>query len=171
MAKWRPFEIKTIKPKGILSNKKVRTNILNALDEQGRVGVQYMYYTVEYWKGPPTFGYSVRYAGGDIRLIMYPEKGGSSINAAGEQVENYKKWYWLNYGTSVRYAHTRRGWRSKTKVPGSVGTNSAGFYTGVYLSWPIIPGIEARRWDIVIRRLMRRDFTKSIQTAIRKGTS
>ena len=166
------FQIKSIRPKGLLSEKRMRTYILNAIDEQGREGVQYFYYTVDYWKSRANFDYSVKYAGGNLLLRIYPiDDGSGEFNAAGNFVPNYKKWLWLNYGTDVRYAHMGRGWRSKTKVPGSIGTNTAGFYTGVRLGFPIIPGIEARRWDKVIRRLMRKGYTKAIDDAIRKGLS
>ena len=164
MADFKIFEIHTIKPKSVLNVKAVRTNILNELQKQGEEAKAMFEQTTEHWSDPkPQFEFKRKYAGGDIHLIIGPvndheERGG------------YKKWYWLNYGTRVRHAMVSEDWESKTKVPGSLGTNTMGAGEVLKISKKFhFPGIEARRWDQVIRKRMKNSFPRGISRAIEKG--
>lgn len=163
MADFKIFEIHTIKPKEVLSVKRVRTMILNELEKQGEEAKSYFEMTTEHWNEAPEFQYERKYAGGDIHLKVGPvddneERGG------------YKKWYWLNYGTRVRHAMLSKDWQSKTLVPGSLGTNTPGAGEVLKISKKFhYPGIEARRWDQVIRKKMKNSFPRGISRAIEKG--
>jgi hypothetical protein len=171
----RIFEIRTIRPKDILSSNRVRANILNALKAVGEDATKiYFPMTVEHWEGKPPFKYTVRYAGGNINLSMFPyDNGSATINPATKKPDNnYMKWIWVNYGTKKRYAHMTPDWASKTSYPGVVGNNTSGRGKVAYVTRkipPIVPGIKARRWDINLRKLLRPKMIRYLDEGIRKG--
>lgn len=74
---------------------------------------------------------------------------------------NSDVYFWLNYGTSVRYAVLSSDWASKT----SVGTLTANSGSGrmVGLSRKAKRGIDARKWTEVVAAKLQPQFTLDMQ--------
>lgn len=78
------------------------------------------------------------------------------------------KWFWLSFGTSVRYATMTPGFVSKTQ-PGTLrGRKGKGGLLFIDRSKPR-PGIEARLWHEIIARNAKPVYTKEIMKALRKN--
>src|SRR3990170_1600278 len=100
------FQFKAVKPKQ-LSIGAVRTNILNALKDEGKHAVSLLNETIATWEHKPTMTSEIGYKGGDVAMIAGPSGDMDAV----------KKWHYLDKGTRVRYAVMSRDWRSKT-APG-----------------------------------------------------
>jgi hypothetical protein len=115
--------------------------------------------TVETWDDPPHFETTERkFAGGDFRLAVEP---------AGTEIQ-VKKWWWLNRGTSVRYATMLPKFRSKTDP--RVFQSHAGTKGGVaFVSRRVPrPGIQARQWSNILSRVLAKRVNARIIKAVKE---
>ena len=73
----------------------------------------------------------------------------AEIRMAGPQ-HGRKKWIWLSFGTSVRYAQMTPDFKAKTAVGRCASGGGAGGFSHVDKRNPR-PGIKARGWDKISR--------------------
>ena len=95
---------------------------------------------------PVTFSRELRREGGRIYNVVYA---------------NSPVYFWLNYGTSKRYAVLSSDWSSKT----SVGTLTANSGSGqvVGMTRKALRGIAARKWTEVVAEKLQPQFTLDMQ--------
>lgn len=78
------------------------------------------------------------------------------------------KWFWLSFGTSVRYATMTPDFQSKTR-PGTLKNRKGkGGVLFIDRSKPR-PGIEARLWHEIIARAAKPVYVKDLMKALRKN--
>lgn len=152
------FVFKPVVPK-LYNVAKVRQSIMKALDTEGKHTIPYLNVTVSTWNGKPTMGYKVEMKGNHAVMEAKPQGTGKDV----------LKWWWLAYGTQVRYARLSRDWKSKTRVgvlrpgPGQGRVVLRGRRAGAHR------GIDARNWVQIIEKMRRRPFFDAMTRAIRNG--
>lgn len=153
------FQFKPVVPKAY-NVAKVRQAIVTELNGEGKDTLPLLGETISTWNDPPQMGYTVRTAGADLVMEAGPKDKGSHQG---------KKWFWLNYGTRVRYARLSRDWKSKT-TPGSIRSGMGagrvlvrGFKAGAH------PGIQARQWVAIIEKMRAKPFQRRMQRAVANG--
>src|SRR3990167_4148700 len=137
------FEFRIIKSK-FLSPAQVRIRILNALIAEGKAIKGELEKTTATWVDHhPRFDAQVRFAKGFVFVAVTTDE---------------KIWGYLNRGTGIRWALMSSGWVSKT-TPGVISSGAGAGFVEVKgqgamtkLGIPPRPGIEARRWTIVVRK-------------------
>ena len=152
------FLFRLLRSPKFLSPNEVRGHILSTLQKYERLFAKDFEETVATWNDPAVFWTKVRYAGGHARVAV---------------LTNDKKWKWLNYGTSVRYAHMGKGFQRKTQ-PGQLrsGPGHAPFKP-IFIGSPPKPGIEPRNWHRIIKEkhkaALREDIRVALLTGLRKA--
>lgn len=136
---------------------RVHSAIMNALRDEGRDTLPLLNQTISTWSDPPSMKAKVEMRGADAVMEAGPSDKGSFQG---------KKWFWLNYGTQVRYALLSRDWQSKTK-PGSIRSGMGagrvllrGYKAGRH------PGIDARGWVYIIEKMRSKPFQVRMQRAV-----
>lgn len=161
------FKITQVKfSKDYLSPKRVRAMILNAMIAQGKEVRKDLLLTTQYWRHQVDFKPEYRYAGGDVRLYVYPYR-----SARGRII-----WQFIDQGTSTIPVIFHPEYKPKTMYPGSLGTNWPGNkynlprykIIGKKL-FPTPPGIRPRHWTQLIRNKHKISFANAIAEAIKKG--
>jgi hypothetical protein len=148
------FLFRLIRSPKFLTPNEVRGHILSTLQKYEKLFEQDFEQTVATWNKPAVFWTKVRYASGHARVAVMTDD---------------KKWRWLNYGTSVRYAHMSKDFQRKTH-PGQLqsGAGHAPF-TPVFIGSPTRPGIVARNWHEIIKEKHRAALREDIRVALLKG--
>lgn len=137
-----------------------RLELLNELRKTGTAVKKDFEQTTRTWKGDkPKFGVAVSLAAanGGPTLLVEPEGG-----------KGAKKWEWLDKGTKVRYATMTSNFVPKTQ-PGSLASGvGRGGVAFVNKKRPR-PGIEPRRWSILITRNWRPRMKRRMEQALTRA--
>lgn len=153
------FRVTPIKP-GIYDVSRVRGNIIEALRDEGRDTLLPLSITIQNWNDPPRMSFQITQTA-DMAMMEAGPTPKTSHQA--------KKWFWLNYGTRVRYARLSRDWVSKTS-PGSL---RSGFGRGQVLKRGYKAGrhkgIDPRGWVDIIEKMRAKRFRARIALAIATG--
>lgn len=152
------FAFKVSAPK--LRTDAIRLELLSALGKSGKKLKEEFEKTTKTWKGEkPTFE----------PIISVVQGTGAGLDMALTGAEKgVRKWFYLNEGTSVRYAILSDDWESKT-TPGFVGSGPGrGRVVAVNVNSPQ-PGIETRGWTDIIKREFKPVFREDMQAALATG--
>lgn len=134
----------------------MRDRVRALLDEEGQIDKRLMQTTVENWNEPPGFE----------TTVTLGRDGVADTHPTGA---NAKKWYYLQFGTSVRYAALSQPpdkWESKTKVgtlrsgPGAGRVLKTGYKAGAHR------GIDPRGWIQIIVKMRRKPFADKAQRVL-----
>jgi hypothetical protein len=160
--------VKGIKPKKLQIDK-IRRNLLDALETEGRLIAREFDKTTASWSGEkPRFEVETNLSSRDAEVLVGPTGADKAVD----------KWVWLDQGTRphvIRPVNAKRlafraNYRPKTRVGvfGSAGGGSSG--PRVFAKSVQHPGTEARNWseDIVKRR--RKPFTRNMIAAAKVVT-
>lgn len=138
------FAFKPIKP-GAYNVAAMRNNVRALLEEEGKIDKRLMQTTAENWNEPPGFE----------TVVTMRQDGVADTHPTGA---NAKKWYYLQFGTSVRYARMSRDWQSKT-TPGNLRSGPGqGHVIARGAKAGAQPGIQARGWIQIIVKMRRKPF-------------
>jgi hypothetical protein len=148
------FIFRLLRSPGFLTPNEVRGHILSTLQKYEKLVNKDFEATVATWRKPASFEHFVRYAGGHARVVIST---------------NDSKWKWLNYGTSVRYAHMGRGFRPKTHPNQLQSGKGQPPYDPQYIGPPGHPGIEPRNWTKLVRDKHRAALREDIRVALLAG--
>jgi hypothetical protein len=148
------FLFRLIRSPKFISPNEVRGHILSTLQKYERLFKADFEETVATWRSPAAFRTKVRYAQGRARVAVLTDD---------------KKWRWLNYGTSVRYAHMGQGFKRKTH-PGQLKSGPGNPpFDPIFIGRPPKKGIEPRNWHVLIREKHRDAFREDIRVALLTG--
>lgn len=154
------FKFQTLTPKAF-KPKEIKLELLSENDDAGKDLVKLFERTVQTWEGErPGFEVQTHQTGDTVSLEVVLTGSDMAI----------KKWFWLNYGTRVRYAILSRDWQSKT-APGDLDAGEgAGRVVKIDLNNPQ-PGIEARGWTKIITRQFKPAYYRRMQKAMQRGAA
>jgi hypothetical protein len=138
----------------------IRLAILNELRKQGTATRKEFEKTTKHWEGDkPRFESIISLAGG-LPGVVTDIKDKTSEGAL--------KWFWLNDGTSLRWAVMSDNWESKTS-PGTLSTGRGAGFVRIRgrgrmraRGLDARPGIEARGWTELIQEARAGPFEKAI---------
>ena len=151
---------------------KVRQNLLNTMRSYKRKLIKEFDSTVNTWEDPfdiPKFD--------DTLKVSLDRQGNMAIEAGpiDDGSHGYDIWKYLNGGTSVRWAYFSSDWQSKS-APGQIPSGEGAGYVTLRgrkaiedAGLPPGEGIEARDWTGQIKEKYKKDFTRDVRAAIRKG--
>lgn len=145
------------------NGKRLQGYILTAQNKNKKELLRYMYGTVQTWEGKvqgvnknaiPDFVVKYSYAGGNWAINAYPTGNADGVY----------KWETLNKGKKDRHDVLTPGFVPKTK-PGRVFAKVG---KGGFDYWSPFPvgDIEARRWNLSVKRLMLPKFKRNLREAI-----
>lgn len=125
-----------------------------ALAVEARQQIRLFQRTTAYWRHKPIFNWDIELLGDTMQLRVYTED---------------KVYFFLNYGTVVRYATMHPRFRPKTN-PGSLRSGRGNPpYDPIYVSRKVPrSGIQARHWTDMIFDQRRPIFIKQITRAVLK---
>jgi hypothetical protein len=124
------YMIKTF-PSAVLSSNQMRGQILAHMQRVEKAALDDFNKTTETWRHSVTFEHSVGYSGGNAVI---------SIKTSDEA------WFYLDEGTSVRYATMTTDFVNKT-VPHWIGSQTGGGHRAYVSRKYPRPGIVARKWS------------------------
>lgn len=154
------FKFQTLSPKAF-KPKEIRLALLEENADLGDELVKLFERTVQSWEGDRPGFEVVRKQNGDTVSL--------EIVLTGSDLA-IKKWFWLNYGTRVRYAILSSDWQSKT-TPGELDSGEGGGrVVKIDMDNPQ-PGIEARKWTQIITRKFKPEYYRRMQKAMRRGAA
>lgn len=146
------FNVQPIRP-GTFNIGAIASQVRALLEEEGRIDKRLMETTTENWDEPPTFE----------TTITIGRDGVADTHPTGA---NAKKWYYLQFGTSVRYARMSKDWQSHT-APGTLRSGpGAGRVIQRGARAGAQPGIQARMWIQVIVKMRQRPFAARAQAVL-----
>ena len=163
------FYVKAIKP-GALQYKQVRVEINKALKKERTALHREMRKTTASWTGKPNFGWKLGMSRGAAWIWVGPIKSGG--------VKNYKKWVWLDAGTSGHTITARKApylkyiadYIPKTR-PYWIGSKGGGKTGNRWETRHSVMhhGNEPRHWSLLLAALRAPYFAKGVQKAVKKG--
>jgi hypothetical protein len=145
----------------------VRSNVIRALETEGREQARLLQGTVSYWSSnPPQFVYDVEMGYADVTLRVYPKEGSAATI-----------WGYINSGTPAHIIQARNAPYLKFRtgyVAGSrpgTWTVAAGYYTGGWRRKLKVrhPGIKARNWTKLLEEDRRAQFYGKLMDAVLDG--
>jgi hypothetical protein len=162
------FIARVIKSERTRRDDAVRTQVLSVLRKYERKMVKDFEKTTQTWTGEtPTFD----------SKISFPRVGKEMSIWAGAVNDGsfgWRKFNWINKGTSIRYAVLSDDWISKTFPGRLAATEGQGevLIAGramIEEGYPPEPGLEERDFDKQIRELHLKDFQKDMKAAVARG--
>jgi len=162
------FIARAIRSGTVRRDDKVRQQAISVLRKYERKMKKDFAKTTQTWTGEtPTFDSRISFPRVSPDMTLW-------VGAVNDGSFGWRKFNWLNKGTSIRWALLSEDWMSKT-YPGRLGsTEGLGevLIRGremIEAGIPAEPGIEARNWDKMIRDLHIKDFQRDMKAAVARG--
>ncbi len=154
-------QVKAIKAKA-MNLKRVREELLKALEAEGRETQKLYEQTVSTWQGDkPTFESLVEVGSSDVTVLTGPNGSEMAL----------KKFKFLDEGTSKRWALMSSDWQSKTR-PGVLKSGQGRgrvIVIGKRRMRRPRPGIQARDWTEKIGKQRHKPFIQAMIKAKNRG--
>ena len=162
------FIARVIKSPKTRRDDSVRTQVLSVLRKYERKMLKDYDKTTQTWEGEtPTFDSKISFPRVGKEMSLW-------VGAVDDGSFGYRKFNWINKGTSIRWAVLSDDWLSKTFPGRLVSTGGQGevLIAGramIEEGFSAEPGLEARNFDKQIREIHLPDFQKDMKTAVARG--
>ena len=155
-----PVTFKTILPKKLQTQKMLNV-LVNGCTEMGKQMVKDFEATTKTWQGDkPNFRAKVVIDPPNMPMFgKFPNKISVEVRPLDDNSRGAMKWFFLNYGTKVRYAMMTPGFIPKTTIGNLSSRAGKGKMLFVSKKHPM-PGIKARKWNIALRRKWLDEYKK-----------